>query len=159
MSRGPTRTPTEILKLRGSDRGKARDKVEPKPPVGAPEPPAEMPDEVRPTYDELVALLEEVPGLLTHVDGQALARFALLESHFWESVEFVKKYGKTYSIKDRDEKVVNFGTHRQWSDVKDLAALLDKLGAKFGMTPADRARIQLESQGDGADAVASRQRA
>lgn len=137
--RGRRPTPTNILKLRGSWRGKLN-RGEPQPDKGPPERPTWLADDAAAVWDELIPQLDEL-GILTRIDGNALARYCTYWVRWQQTETFLRQYGLTYPIKD------SFGAVRQfcpWPQVAinhKLAADLARLEAEFGLTPSARSRI------------------
>ena len=117
---GPPKTPTNILNMRGSWRGGARDK-EPEPDRSVPECPEWLLDDAKSKWVELVPQLAAM-GVLGTCDRGALARYCQLWAR-WRAVE--EAGGDTnQSLK--------------------LSAALIRLEKEFGLTPAARAGLAVE---------------
>ncbi len=140
--RGPVRTPTQILKLRGSWRGKARDKVEPKPERGAPPCPDWISDAAKVVWEQLIPQLEDL-NVLAKVDVYPLARYCQMFVQWREVEDFIAKRGTVYPLKDKNGDVRCIQQFPQVSIANKLAVALLRLEQEFGLTPAARARIQL----------------
>lgn len=140
--RGPKKTPTAILKLNGSWRGKVRPDANEQ--AEMPEPPSWLVGRVRDVWMELAPLLLD-KGVLTLRDRNALARYCQIWHRWRQAEEFIDAYGSTYTITKADkqgrEKVVNTKAHPQARLALALSSLLEKLEADFGMNPAARADI------------------
>ena len=145
--RGPTPTPTEILKRRGSREVAKRDR-EPRPEKGAPRCPAWLDKEAKAVWRQLVPQLEAI-GVLTKIDGNALARYCRLFVRWKQCDAFVRKYGETYTTgyhKDEKTGVSKPTSFQQFPEVgiiNKLGPQLLKIEQEFGLTPAARARIQV----------------
>ena len=136
--RGPKPTPTKLLQMRGSWRGK-KNKSEPKPEPGVPDCPLDLRGESLATWRIIVPLLERC-GILTKVDRNVLARYCDL----WG--EYCSVRGQLSRFEDR-----LFLTSR---DIKDKLSLLrvslalstelQRLEGQLGLTPSARSRLELE---------------
>src|SRR5574340_148131 len=123
--RGRKRTPTATIKLKeGKVYGRwGKRDSEPQPEVGVPDCPIELDGLAKKTWDRLCPLLAAV-GCLTKQDGEALAIGC-----------------KMFAIAmDPDTpETTRFNALREWRQV----------AAMFGLSPADRARIQVQKQAAG----------
>lgn len=136
--RGPTPTPTPILKLRGS-RLVARRGDEPKP-QGKPRRPKALTKAEQAIWRGVVEELNRL-GLLTSLDANALERYAQMFVRYRQAHAFILQYGETYPLKDADGKLRCFQQHPQVGIVNKLAVALLRLEQEFGMTPSARARL------------------
>jgi len=144
-TRGPQRTPTALLKLHGSRLGNDRDKTEPKPEKKTPDCPDWLGDDARQVWDQVVPMLNTM-RVLTVADGGPLSRYCESWVRWKKCLAFVKEHGETYVVKHElgDIKAVH-----SWPEVvtlRGLAAELLRIEQEFGLTPAARARIQLEPE-------------
>jgi len=143
-ARGPTPTPTGILKLRGSWRAGEREN-EPTAPEGRPDKPPSFSGktgEHRRLWSKLVRLLESMPGVLSKVDGGQLERYCRFFVR-WRQVEatiedMTSKAGILTLIKSADFSK-EFKTLSQMSLKLDVA--LKQIEREFGLTPSARARL------------------
>jgi len=141
--RGPSPTPTPILKLRGSKRvTKTRERHEVSGPTGTPDCPEWLDDDARKAWEELVPLLEGM-GVLTRIDGNALARYCRLWARWRKAEAFIQEKGEMYPLRGDDGKVKCFQQWPQVAIAHKLAQQLTRLEQEFGMTPSARARLQL----------------
>lgn len=137
--RGPPPTPTDILKLRGSHRGNERPN-EPRPRKAAPVCPRCLPKEAKAVWKHLVPMLQETK-ILTVADGGALERYCCLFVRWRAMVKWLEENGE---VQETDK-----GYRQQQPEVSiasNLAKELGRLEAEFGLTPAARTRIQVESK-------------
>jgi P27 family predicted phage terminase small subunit len=154
--RGPARTPTKILALRGSRRVVGRT-GEPQPEVVRPETPPWLAADAKAAYDFLADHLHEL-GLLTAIDQGALVRYATLWTSYRRSAEFVAKNGEVYPVRgkpgpDGKPQVFAFKAYPQAKLMVSLSAELLRLEREFGLTPAARARLEAppsDEEDDGA---------
>jgi len=149
--RGPAATPTDILKLRGSRRGDRRPN-EPKPPKGQPRCPSRLTKEEKSVWKQLVAILREM-NVLTVADGNALARYCVMWCEWWRCDAHLKKYGLSFPMKrivgkgkDERTEVIGFQPFPELVQRNKLSVELRRLEAEFGLTPAARTRIQVETK-------------
>lgn len=155
-ARGPKPTPTPILNMRGSWRGKAREKEgEPKPVAGRPKCPSWLDDDAKACWKSIVPLLESM-GVLDKIGGKALTRYCRFWSRWKKAEEFIQKHGECYPIKDEHGKLRYMQQFPQVSISNQLAQRLAGLEADFGMTPAARSRIRIEKKNDKPKTAAAR---
>ena len=96
-------------------------------------------------WDHLVPLLE-VMGVLTRIDGNALARYCRLWVRWRKAEAFIDDKGEIYPLKDNQGGVKCFVQWPHVSIAGKLAQQLTRLEQEFGMTPAARARVQVEQR-------------
>lgn len=131
--RGPKRTPTIILRNRGSWLAGQREDVDF--PAGTPEPPSWLSAEAKRAWDDLVPLLRH-RGVLTRADGMALACLCtawgrLVEAEALLATEGIVVRTLTGGTKPHPCVGISNGT---WAQVVKGCAL-------FGLDPADRSGV------------------
>ena len=137
---GPPKTPTPILKLRGSWRANTRPN-EPQPPRKRPSKPGRLPADAAKLWDEICDQLAEM-GVLAPVDGHALERYCRMLAQWWRLYKVIEEEGDTYEVKGRDGQV----RHRLRPEARTVMSLHDsllKIERQFGMTPAARAGLSI----------------
>ena len=140
--RGPKKTPTNILKLRGSERAKDRPKNEPIPKQGMPQPPEFLGGEALAEWGRKAPLLYE-QGTLTLIDDTALAAYCEAYALYVEALDecYDVELGRTRMLVKR----------ANGDEVKNPVLLIlnrarsqmIKLAAEFGMTPSGRTGINV----------------
>ena len=127
-------TPTRIKLLKGTNRAH-RARNEPSPTVGVPEPPVDLRGTALELYEatapELAAL-----GILTTIDGDVLADYCRWRSVQAEALRIVEEGGLTFTTER--------GYVQQRPEVSIASTAqkhLNTLGAKLGLSPADRTRL------------------
>ncbi len=146
--RGPAPTPTRVLALRGSWRGKANPS-EPRPPPARPSPPTWLSEEARKAFLVLARQLHAI-GVVAHLDANALARYATLWVRYRKCEEFVAKHGDTYVARGKPGKdrepgpAIGFKLYPQAKQALALSVELLRLEREYGLTPAARARLSTE---------------
>ncbi len=129
--RGPQRTPTAVLRLRGSSLAKGREaEHEVEPEAGVPDKPGEMVKDVSEVWDRTVPILEEM-GVLTGADGGMLAAYCNAY------VRSDKANAKERAARKRG----GDDWHRAFRMADAAALTLHRLGAAFGLDPSSRSRI------------------
>lgn len=155
--RGPAPIPTPILAARGSKLAIYGRPKEPKPASEAPRCPKALTADARKVWHEVVPMLQRL-GVLSRIDGRSLERYCETWVQWRRCRDFLEKYGTTYPLKtvkrDREGHVfsesVVFKEHRQVKQMYLAHTALLRLEQEFGMTPAARARIQVQPQADAA---------
>ena len=153
-ARGPTKTPTAVLKLTSPFRAKAREQTEPKPEPGRPTCPAWLSKDAKSCWRQTVPHLEKM-RVLTKADRNALARYCEFWATWREAQEFLHEHGMTYAV-DVDGHVMpaniphvspaGFKEYPQANLVVKLAGVLERLEKQFGLTPSARASLQVEPE-------------
>ena len=115
--RGRPRTPTALRILRGNPGHRTLPKGEPQPKAGA-HPPPWLSVAARKEWDRLAPMLERL-GVLTEADADALGQLCAARAVFQYQL---REFGK-------------FST--------ELWRAMQAAEAKFGLTPADRARLSV----------------
>jgi P27 family predicted phage terminase small subunit len=128
-SRGPSPTPKELLKLRGSWRGDVGD-GQFTPQMGKPAAPKYLTARGKSCWRYMVKHLDNM-GVLAMTDRNALARYCHLYARWRDAVDHVTQFG---DVDDGKERV-------QAKREITLSEQLLKLEREFGLTPSARARI------------------
>jgi len=142
--RGPSKTPTAILKVRGSRWANDRP-AEPKPPAAKPICPAFLSAAAKSAWKNLAPQLDEM-GVLSRIDRNALARYCESWARWKACAEFIQQYGETYKQLDNDGNVKAVLPWPQVASYGRLAEQLLRLEVQFGLTPSARADLQVERQ-------------
>lgn len=138
--RGPQKTPTKILAMRGSVLVPRR-KEEPQLPAAVPQPPTWLPAASCRQWEHLAPLLDQV-GILTDADQSAFALYAEALAQYIEARDMVygtkgKKgtglYTKTLSGSETIHPAVRI-MQEAWDRTM-------KASREFGLTPASRAGV------------------
>lgn len=134
MARTPK--PLEVKRIEGNRGKRSMRKQEPDPVyLDNLEPPAHLDDDVKAQWRSLAPRLRRTK-LLTELDIEPLEMLCT------SIVEWRKA-----TAKSKDDAAVAEQTISPWKIIQSMAfKQSDKLFAKFGMTPADRARILIEPQ-------------
>ena len=128
--RGPPKTPTPVLKARGSKLVKHR----PDAAIQAETPacPAWLSVDARKVWQQVVPQLES-RGVLTLIEQGVLARFCDLTARYRATAEYLNEHGP--SVFDKDG---NTQERPEMGRLLKLNEALGRLDAKLGTTPADR---------------------
>ena len=156
MNRGPSPIPTEILTARGSTvPGRSRTR-EPRPKKVLGSPPKRLSKPEKAIWREIVSDLAEMK-VGKQPDRRTIERYCVEFCLWWKAAEFVKQYGVSYPLKDDKGKVKCFIQWPQVAEMHKRGATLLKIEQEFGLTPASRARLHVESE-SGVTKVSSRPR-
>jgi len=152
--RGPQKTPTDILKLRGSRLADHRH--DPEVEAGAPPCPAWLSKETRAVWKQVIPHLRTM-GVLAKSDGNALARYCGLWVRWKRAEKFLEDNGEVFitTTKAGEQYPIQWP---QVSIVNTLAVELRRLEQEFGLTPAARAGINVEVSSDKVAGVVRRDR-
>lgn len=154
MSRGPPPTPTAILEMRGSKMGKYRARKEPKGDGNPPSCPRRLTKEERAVWKKLIPQLVKL-GVVEEIDGSQLSRYCEMSVRWNTLTEWVKKNGEVYVVKGADGRPRYSAQWPQVTILRSLSEQLRRIEAEFGMSPAGRARLAVESQSTKEDAFES----
>ena len=137
--RGPARTPTSILKLRGSWLAKTRG-GEPRPPPGKPRCPVWISKEAKRAWAELIPQLEMM-GLLARCDRNILVRYCQTLAMWRAAQEWIIEHGDVFPEKDSRGRVVGLKEYPHVSRVIRLSEHLLRLEKPLGLSPSARAGL------------------
>lgn len=134
--RGPTKTPSNVLAIRGSKHAKRR-KREPKPAaaVACPDPPDWLTDPGREEWSHVAPELHRL-GLIASIDHAALAAWCEAVGEFRWATEVIAREGLTRTT-DKGSEIQHAAVgirHRAWESMARYAQ-------RFGFSPADRAGL------------------
>jgi P27 family predicted phage terminase small subunit len=137
---GRHKTPTHILKIRGS-RKVADRKGEPTPEVGRPKQPAGLPKEAAKVWRHVCDILSRM-GVLTLADGQQLERYARMFAQWRRAQEVVDSFDTPEAMANAFESDLKRPVIRNaMMAASRLDTALKQIESSFGMTPSARARI------------------
>jgi P27 family predicted phage terminase small subunit len=102
-----------------------------------PDPPNWLAGEALEMWNEIAPLLFNA-NVLTMRDRHALARLCKMREQYRKCIEFTDKYGLTYPSKDAQGNTV-FRRHTQAIEARNLATIIARLEAAFGLEPSARA--------------------
>ena len=146
--RGPQKTPTNVLNLRGSWRGKDR-ASEPDVPTGRPDKPPHLDGYALEQWERLVPMLEGM-GVLTPNDRTALEIHCRTYAEWRTCCDYIDAHGMTNEIVTKEN-----GTHRKEHPEsvrsKQLLPILAQQLAAFGLTPAARSNVRPVDRGEEKD--------
>ena len=137
--RGPKRTPTKILKLRGSARAK-RCTGEPDP-AGPLVRPKWLKRQARRKWEQLAPQLEQYIGA-KQIDSGTLARYCDMWAWWRDLRKWIAENGETYTGVNKKGDDYE-GQHPQVNLCLKLQTQLAKLEAEFGLSPAARTGIKI----------------
>ena len=130
--RGPAKTPTAILEARGSWLAKTR-KDEPQA-EGVPLCPDWLTDEAKLIWNRLLPMLQGI-GVVGAVDENAMARYCQTFALWRTCVMFVAEHGMENNGKE----------YPHTGRASQLADQLLRIERQFGMTPASRANLAIDT--------------
>lgn len=145
-SRGPSKTPQDILKLSGSWRGErgGEPKAEP-----ATTKSLRCPSWLSPlgkrTWKKIVKQLC-VMGILTFADEILVGRYCDVYARWRKAHDYVMLKGEGYPVL-RDGKVVSVHKYPQTVVASSLLSELTKMEDRMGLSPGARANLAIEKKG------------
>lgn len=145
--RGPPKTPTAVLRLRGSWRADTRPN-EPRPAGKLGKPPGILGREARAEWRRVVRALAPA-GVLTAADRAALAAYCCCWGELYQLQREVDRHGVTImETTDSGTRVVRNPAHKA---LVELRAQLLAFGGRFGLNPSARADLggKPDAAGDG----------
>ena len=137
--RGPSPTPTNALKLRGSWRAKSR-KNEPDVDVEKPLLPSWLTADAKIVWRQLSRDLESM-GVLAKVDKNVLIRYCDMFARWKKCAAYIAKNGEANEI--ITGKSVYRQQHPEVGIYNKLTQQLLRIEQEFGLTPSARSRISL----------------
>lgn len=140
MKRGPPRTPTAILKRRGSWRAKTREDEPGGGEQSRPVCPAWLEPEAKKEWRRLIPELAAL-GVLHRVDRNALALYCTRWAMWRRTYGVLSTHGPTLPDYDADGEIVGYHDRPEVARELRYFEQLIKLGARFGMTASDRAAL------------------
>ena len=151
--RGPKPTPTKLLKLRGSNRGKYRSS-EPEPSTKGfeLEPPAHLRETGRAEWLKVVPELLRLK-LLTVLDRQALICYCEAVDTYRAAMDWIKEHGTTYVVRDKDGREKLMQVVPQVSIARNARTALRQFAHEFGLTPSARVGLPSKTADTAADAA------
>lgn len=140
---GPPRTPTPILKARGSWLAKTRD-GEMSLPVEAPDCPDWLPAEAKAEWGRIVPQLV-VAGVIATVDRALLMAYCEAVAEFVKMAKRIEKDGQFAKTKEREDgSGGNVIQHPALAVRNRARATMLQLAQQFGLSPSARARIKAQ---------------
>lgn len=132
--RGPKKTPTATLKLRGSWRGNTRPN-EPQPTGAVGDCPDWLGDYGKEKWTEIIGILQPL-GLATDADRDSLARYCEAWQDFRDAMDHIAERGAEL-VTDKGNLIPNPAVHRKQGALNRI----DKLSDKYGLNPPARADL------------------
>lgn len=149
--RGPPPKPTALKLIAGNPGRRPLNANEPVPPPGTPEIPADLDERARAVWNAVVPALAKI-GLARSIDGIALGRYCTNVVLWQDVVAFIRKNGTTFPIlgpptkKHPNGKLIGMRENPHSNMQRKLSQLLLSIEREFGLTPAARTRINVETE-------------
>jgi len=148
--RGPAPKPTALKLVGGNPGGRPLNTREPIPPPGEPDLPVFTDERARLVWQQLVPRLARI-GLARSIDGHALERYCVLLVRWRDAAAFVDKNQPTYPVRaegkdGRPGRIILVREFPQAAAERKLNQQLLALEREFGLTPAARSRINVETE-------------
>ena len=137
----PPKTPTAILKMRGSWLADKRGN-EPEPERTRPRCPRWLAKEARRAWRELIPQLETM-SILGRCDRNALTRYCQLWARWRATEEWLAEHGDIITMRNEAGQLTDLKQVPQVGRSLRLSAELLKLERQFGMTPSARAGLAI----------------
>jgi P27 family predicted phage terminase small subunit len=134
--RGPAAKPNALKVLEGTYR-EDRHGGGVRAPDGLPIKPDWLGESAAIVWDKTIDELRDIPGLISPIDGPALACYCLAWQELYEADAVIVEEGLTC----QSEKGATY-QHPAVGIRHKAIELIAKIGAKFGMTPSDRAGLK-----------------
>ncbi len=145
-SRGPSKTPQDLLKLSGSWRGErgGEPKAEPAEPKSL-RCPGWLPAEGKRVWRKVVKQMG-IMGILTFADEILVAQYCATYARWRRAYDYVMLKGEGYPVL-RDGKVVSVHKYPQTLVASQLLSDLVKMGDRMGLSPGARANLAIDNKG------------
>ena len=149
---GRPRQPTALHILKGSYEKdpQRQNKQEPKPAVKRPVMPRGLDYQGKAAWNRIAEQLEKM-RVLTEADGDALAEYAKLYSRWIKADKAIDKHGISLVKIDNLGNQIRYA-NPECAEFHRCQAAMIKILIEFGMTPASRTRIQVQSAEPGSTA-------
>jgi P27 family predicted phage terminase small subunit len=145
---GPKKTPTRILKKRGSWREEGRG-LELQPPAGVPTCPDWLGDVGRAKWNERIEILSQTEGLVTKLDGDFLALYCEAFKEFIDARLQIDREGAT-CVSEKGGEYQHPAVGRKNKAIERMR----RFGALFGMSPSDRVSLNISGEDGETDPLA-----
>ena len=139
-TRGRKPKPTELKLLEGNPGKRPVNEKEPKPKKQAPRCPSWLEPEAKKEWKRMSKTLESI-GVLTQVDGAAFAGYCQAYARWKEAEEFLTKHGTIFKTPSGYIQQVP-----QVSIAQTYLKVMKDFCSEFGLTPAARTRIQIDTE-------------
>ena len=140
-TRGRKPTPTAIKELEGNPGKRKLNDQEPKPERKAPKCPKWLEEEAKKEWKRLAKKMEMM-GILTEVDMAAFAGYCQAYARWKEAEEFITQHGTIVKTPSGYWQQVP-----QVSIAQTYLKVMNRFAEQFGLTPASRSRIIVDSTG------------
>jgi len=150
--RGPKPAPTPLKILRGNPGKEKLNAAEPQPPADGIAMPSHLGEVAAAKWRELLPMLQ-VTRVMTRADVEALARYC--DSwEWWLAVRAkLKAEGDTYPILNDGGEIKYIAQRPEVSIAHKLASQLRQLESDFGLSPAARSSLKVESDAKAESAI------
>jgi P27 family predicted phage terminase small subunit len=138
--KGRKPTPTNIKRLEGNPGKRPFNTKEPQPKRTAPECPDWLLPDAQDEWKRLASPLENL-GLLTEVDMTAFAGYCQAYARWREAEEFITQHGTIFKTPSGYVQQMP-----QVSIAQQNLKIMQSFCSEFGLTPASRSRLQVESK-------------
>lgn len=137
--RGPAPTPTALRVLEGNPSQRPLNRREPQPRARAPKCPDHLDDAAKKEWKRLVPILKRM-GVLTEADGIALADLCQAVSTMAQAQIMLNKTSLIYGRKGQPIRFTPL-----LKIIRECSERINILCREFGLTPAARSRLQINS--------------
>lgn len=139
-TRGRKPKPTALKVLEGNPGKRPLNELEPKPKKQAPSCPSWLEPEAKKEWRRMAKILESI-GILTEIDKAAFAGYCQAYARWKEAEEFLTKHGTIFKTPSGYIQQVP-----QVSIAQTYLKIMKDFSSEFGLTPASRTRIQINTK-------------
>ena len=139
-TRGRKPKPTALKVLEGNPGKRPLNELEPKPKKQAPSCPSWLEPEAKKEWRRMAKTLESI-GILTEIDKAAFAGYCQAYARWKEAEEFLSKHGTIFKTPSGYIQQVP-----QVSIAQTYLKVMKDFSSEFGLTPAARTRIQINTK-------------
>ena len=144
-NRGRTPKPTALKILEGNPGKRPLNQNEPSPEKKAPECPSWLEPEAKKEWERMADIMEGI-GILTEIDMTAFAGYCQAYARWKEAEEFLSKHGTIFKTPSGYIQQVP-----QVSIAQTYLKVMKDFASQFGLTPASRTRIQVNTENNDTD--------